>query len=156
VRKGGVYDLRPLFDFHFPEEMLEAPPRLRKRHEHRIRNFSRRDTKYILSREFPGVAMWDPETDEIIILTDIWMGSCWKKWIRNFDKFIAYLVHDLIVSHIHELIHWATEPLHYIGKELTDWEDKVEDVAINLTLDRLENCPYLTAINLEGDEKENE
>jgi hypothetical protein len=131
-KKGRFWDLAPLFNFHFPEEAFEAPVRFRKsRH---MANLKKRDVQYILSKEFPAVAMYDPETDEVVIITDLWMKKCWTDWIRDFDKFITYLMFDITVSHVHELIHWATEPTQITGSEITEWEDKVEKVAKSLVL----------------------
>ena len=132
-KKGQVWDLSPIFDFHFTDEWLEPPVRFRKTHSTHFMNLKKRDVQYILSKEFPAVAMYDPETDKVVIITDLWMKDCWNKWVKNFEKFVTFLVYDLTVSHIHELIHWGTEPLSMVGQEITDWEEKIEDVSKRLT-----------------------
>jgi penicillin-binding protein-related factor A (putative recombinase) len=149
-RRGATWDLAPLFDFHYAEEALEAPVRLRKR-RHLI-GTKKRATSYILSKEFPGVAMFDPETEEIIILTDIWFGNCWEAWIRNFEKFMNYIIVDLSVTNVHELIHWATEPRPLVGKDVTKWEDKVELVAKRLVFGDTSEC--VCTIDLQGGEED--
>jgi penicillin-binding protein-related factor A (putative recombinase) len=121
-RNGGVWDLRELFS--------NSPLRFRKLT--RAVRLTKRDISFILSKDFPAVALYDPETDEINIITDIWTKQCWKKWGINFEKFIDFLVFDLNISIVHELMHWATEPIELEGAALTNWEVKVERVAREL------------------------
>lgn len=152
-RRGATWDLAPLFDFHYAEEALEAPVRFRTARFRKTRHLiatKKRNTSYILSKEFPGVAMFDPETEEIVILTDIWFGVCWKNWIKDFEKFMNFIITDLSVTHVHELIHWMTEPLSItlIGKEVTNWEDKIELVAKRLVFGDTSEC--VCTIDLDG------
>ena len=102
------------------------------------RKMTKRDIQFIFSKDFPAVALYDGEEDEIIILTDIWTKKCWKKWSRNLTKFIKFIIDDLNISIIHELIHWATPEYEDLTKNaLKKWENKVERMAQNLAFFKL-------------------
>jgi penicillin-binding protein-related factor A (putative recombinase) len=70
TRAHGVWDFMPLFA---KADTLSAPGVSRIK----MRKFTR-STKFIMASEFPAVALFDGETEEILIITDIW-------FIRNLE-----------------------------------------------------------------------
>jgi penicillin-binding protein-related factor A (putative recombinase) len=120
LRKDPYWDFSPLFS-----GKAGSP-------KHLMRKLPRKDIRYIYSSEFPAVAIYDSEEDAIFILTDLWLKVCWKRWSQNLGKFIDYIKKDLSVSIVHELIHWASEPLNLKGEALRRWEELVERVALAL------------------------
>ena len=120
IRRGRGWDFSPLF---------KIAGKTAGTANFRLRKYKKKGVKYILSKEFPAVALYDVEDDDVVVLTDIWTRVCWQKWSKKLVKFIAYVIEDLSVTLVHELIHWGTEPTDYVGKELTRWEDTVENMA---------------------------
>ena len=160
TRQAGVWDLSPLFNTKERLSVEDLPYESRFRMRKR---YVKRATKFILSSEFPAVALYDAETEEILIITDIWIQRCIEAWRkangcgaikcnackrRNSAcslKFGEYVATDLLLSQIHELEHWGTEPLAIEGLELTMFETLVEKVAEQLIkIGKTACCPCFT------------
>lgn len=147
-RNSNVYDFTPLFQTE-QSTLMCAPQRYYFRKKY-ITNARKRDTRFIMMKEFPGVAFYDAETEEILIITDLWFYKCVEAWrhvqkcgqkvckkcsLRNkicAENFSKYVTQDMLISQVHELEHYCTEPLAITGLDLTLFETAVEHVAEDL------------------------
>lgn len=129
-RKEGVWDLSPLFATIFPDRLPEplfeekrGRLKMRKVYEHNIRGKGR-DVDYMWSHEFPMVAFYDMQSEDITVLLDVWCKKTWRNWWHFGEKwFTNMLIRDTGVTVVHELIHWAAPKLPNLEKVSIDEDD---------------------------------